>query len=596
MAEFDAKAARAAGYSDADVEKIQQGIAAARAAGYSDAEIGTFLGGGSASAPQGQIPPFAPPPPATPPAPPPSLAREAAIAGGGLVSGAASAAGSLMNVLTGQVGRGGAGAPPSKDWGLLGALGVNTPPGGLVGAPPEPVDYAKILTDEVNSLGLQGPAPSSGAESYLSAGAKGVGGALAGPLGRENALRIALSGGLGGLVGHGVGTTGAPPWASALAGGGTSLATYGGLSRFLGGGIESIADKLGESKTLQQAGEKFQDLVRDWKQNVMPQKLTELYDPVATKVPNSAQVVTNNLSGTLHQLTTSGAESQGVVNRLMSRLPQDIKEQLEGLPGTTLTTPGGQTIQLGANLTWKGARAIRTALGDLIANPRLVQGADANTIDALYKGISADLGDTAALHGAASEWGDFNRGSTELYTLAGRRLGKIATDLNPTKETIDPEKAMTQLLGSGKAGGSPMQPLREALPEGMDELAAAMLRSNPKGWAKLSPEAKTALVPDPSLREAIDATRLEKGHSVLEKLTPLGEAALGGTLGEAAGDVAAHTLHMGVSPDVLRLSALLAPLIYHGGKNMLTDVEALKWAASGALAGAAANPLSAGKK
>ena len=58
MADFDAAAAKAAGYSDDDIARVTKGIAAARAVGYSDEEIRTHLSGGATASAK---PPSSPP-------------------------------------------------------------------------------------------------------------------------------------------------------------------------------------------------------------------------------------------------------------------------------------------------------------------------------------------------------------------------------------------------------------------------------------------------------------------------------------------------------------------------------------------------------
>ena len=62
MPDFDAAAAKAAGYSDDEIAKVQRGIAAARAAGYSDAEIAAHLSGAAKGPEPTTLAPAATPP------------------------------------------------------------------------------------------------------------------------------------------------------------------------------------------------------------------------------------------------------------------------------------------------------------------------------------------------------------------------------------------------------------------------------------------------------------------------------------------------------------------------------------------------------
>jgi len=360
------------------------------------------------------------------------------------------------------------------------------------------------------------------------------------------------------------------------------------LGSILGGNrLEAVATQLGDSTTMQQSGDQLQSAVRDWKSNVLPMKLDALASPLDSKLSHNPSVDLTEFESTLHSMTTKAGTAQPLSDLLTSRLPGQLSSRLASLPvGTIINSPSGDHISIPA-IPYLDARALRSDLGQLMANPKLIPGADQSTIKGLYRALSSDIGTTASANGASSEWDSFNQGSNKLYSTAEGPMSRVASDINPTNDTINPETAATRLLSSGKKGGSDLQALRTEVPTAVDELAAGHLRTNPGLWPKLSPEAQAALIPNESHRAIVDsATR--GGAKPLASLAHVNEAALSG----AAGDLAAHALGMFPgSPEIPALVGIAAPAVARGLKNIVTNPEKLAYPATGAIAGNAVNPL-----
>jgi hypothetical protein len=439
-------------------------------------------------------------------------------------------------------------------------------------------------------------APQNAPEEYAAAAARGLGGAaLTGPLGGVGALgRTLLAGSLGGIGGEAgeklfPGSTIAPLVGGAL-GGLPAL----GISNLLSGNrIENVAKQYGTSSTVQQAGTELQDAARDWKSNILPMKVGALAAPLDAKMTHNPDVNLNEFDSIVRDMNTKAGKGQPLADLFSSSLPKQVEAKLNRISGPQYTTPSGSTFTI-PSLPYEDARAVRTSLGDLMVNPKLIPGGDATIVKKLYAALSQDIGETAKANGAEDEWNAFNAGSSKLYHIGETTMSKIASDTNPAKDKIKPEDAAIGLLNAGKKGGTDLGNVRQEIPYAADELAAAHLRDKPDLWPKLSEEAQSALIPDQAHRKVIDSVADRKPGPMMARATAHGvEAIAGGQVGELLGELSAHTLGLtGIPPEVMRLTGMAAPMVYRGTKNILTDSNKLAYPGVGAVAGnAAGNPL-----
>lgn len=372
MAEFDADAARKAGHSEADIARIQRGIAAARAAGYSDEEIRAHLGGGGSGAKEAASPPTAAPTPVTgtlsyeeppgastaaPPVPAPSpLLHYPAMVGQTLANGALAAI-NAPGELSGLINHYTAPFLPrvlTTPVGELPALlrgdktSTDTGAGGTVPY----VDLGDIAK------------PQGAAESYANAALGGL--AAAGTMGGVTRLPALLQKGASiarelprllreaGVLGavpataveaanqNGVMDNLGPETrtaAEALLGGAVGIASHHFLS---GDPVESVAKGLGRAGDSDQAGSHTQDAVREWRE-ALPAKLDALkattLEPEADnpdvtsehvfgKVPLST--ATSDMSSTL-AMTRALAAKGGVFGPVLEQFGSDMPKMMRDL-------------------------------------------------------------------------------------------------------------------------------------------------------------------------------------------------------------------------------------------------------------------------
>ncbi len=344
--------------------------------------------------------------------------------------------------------------------------------------------------------------------------------------------------------------------------------------------FERVAAKLGASENHEQAGAAAQEAVRNWKTNVLPAKLSELSAPLDAKIPSSTPVNMTSLESTLKDMTTKSGAAAPLSDLITSRLPQQLRDRIGAMTGLT---------GMGLSLTWQDARALRTQFGDLMANPKLIAGADPQMIKGIYKAISEDLGTTAKAQNAGDEWASYNSGSNKLYQTANTTLSKIASDTNPSNETIIPGNAASSILNTGAKDSTHLRNLRAEVPEAADELAASFLRNSPEKWKNLNSESKEALVPDRGDREILNSSSPAKS-SAFSHLAHVGESILGGTLGEALGEGASHLLGAsGVPPELSRILGIAAPIAFRGAKAALSRPPSFPLI--GGVAGASTNGL-----
>jgi hypothetical protein len=157
-------------------------------------------------------------------------------------------------------------------------------------------------------------------------------------------------------------------------------------------------------------------------------------------------------------------------------------------------------------ITWQDVRKLRSTLGDAISNPKVVNDLGQQNIKHLYAALTQDMGNVAGELGQTQAFNQANAGSKALYDFAEGPLAKIISDKKASLADPEPGKVAQALLNGGKVGDTTLQALRaNGMDQPVNELAAAMLREKPDLWAKMSPEGKAALIPDPAHRQVIDS-------------------------------------------------------------------------------------------
>lgn len=235
----------------------------------------------------------------------------------------------------------------------------------------------------------------------------------------------------------------------------------------------------------------------------------------------------------------------------------------------------------GQKIPWDDARYFSSWLGGQIKRPGAeLSSLGDNNLKALYKSLMDDQEFAANEAGAGKEFQDGLDASTKLRSLREQRIAPLA------EPGTDPEKAAGMALKGSNAGGSQLQDLRSELPSATDELAAAHLLQTPKGWTKLAPEAKQALVPNQVARTRIDsavAAQLPEGTLVNPLHTIIGM----GTGGPAAVIANALFPHMSewTAGAAGELAGVALPQVARAGKYLVKNPGALTGPAVGAVTG-----------
>lgn len=560
MANFDLEAAKAAGYSDADISRIQQGIEAARGAGYSDEEIQSHLAGRGP-------PPVAVQPPAGSPLPAtlrwPLGAGASATAGLtntlALPGAASELAGSGLNWLAERT-------LPEGAAKLLSEIGHGSGFGDLI----TPAEMTRI-TDKVGLTNNPALAAQSEPERLAQAAAGGVGSTLPLlPLGAAGPLLA--SGGAGGVASEAARSLGAPELLQVGAGVGAGLGVQG-ITSLLGRGISHIASDLGSSATLQEAGEYAQDSARHWLGTTLPAKLEAAWSPVDAAIPASHPVDLAGFRGALEGISTSAGGLAPLEKLLRPALPERLKEVLLGGEGEVkippMARPGRVSSERVAGLPsmnpqpgpatpvssgriinppgvvgtgpaeWSEASRLRSALGDAMSNPKVVNDIGTQNLSRLYASLTGDM-QTAAIAVGPRAGLAFLRANAESSRLYGIAEGPVARIVSGAKASVaddpKPGDVSSYFLNKARRDGTDLSLLRSEMPDVVDELAAAHLRLNPdaRAWSRLAPEAQAALVPSEADRGIISSTftpRIPRGEMVERSIRDL---LIGGVVGHAA--------------------------------------------------------------
>lgn len=275
-----------------------------------------------------------------------------------------------------------------------------------------------------------------------------------------------------------------------------------------GNAVEDTASKIGKSVTLQEAGNALQAEGKTWL-NRFKTEGQQHWDAVDNAIGKNTAVP---LSSSQQALATITAPAQG--NRAMEKFLQSpIAQQFKQIIKTSKT---GQ-------VPWETARALKTRIGEYLANPELVADAGGAQAKMLYGAISNDM--KSSLVGNPDALARFDQANA--FTSKGHEF--IDNFLsNISGKGIAPEQAAAYALNSGVRGGTTLQALRQEMPEGVNQLASAAMRRgsmaqpsgqnaignrvSPDSWLntydptrRMAPEAFEALFPSKEIQAKMGA-------------------------------------------------------------------------------------------
>lgn len=263
--------------------------------------------------------------------------------------------------------------------------------------------------------------------------------------------------------------------------------------------LEALAAAHGDVTTPQAAGERVQDLARQWLNETAPAKHAELWYPVDEVVGARTPVDLGGFHKALSDITSSAGSLEPVVGRLKPKLPAELQKTFEGV----MESPANADVT--TSFPWYEVRKLRSALGEAMADPKTVNDIGRTNLSKLYAAVTDDLGQVAEREGAGKAFTEANAGSTRLYQLAEGPVAKLVASAKADVSS-DPQASalMPRLLGSRNA--TDLAALGEVDPAIPQTLAAAHIRGlidKPGEWDKLSPEAQAALVTDPAMRAQV---------------------------------------------------------------------------------------------
>lgn len=295
-----------------------------------------------------------------------------------------------------------------------------------------------------------------------------------------------------------------------------------------------VASVHGTSETLQEAGTKLQEGARDWLSRIMPQKQDQIWSPLNAAVPGDTQTSLFSFSRALNEINQSGGKLEPLTALLKPGLPARLQKTLDdilaspagtkGVPAKTapsaiLNEKGEPIIKTVKEavppkpVTWEEVQKLRSALGESLSVPAVVDDIGRSNLKKLYASLSQDMRGAAAENGAAELFDEANAQSKALFDIAEGPISRIVKGPRESAADLKPEDAVSRLLAGGKKGASDLETLRAEMPAVVREVTAAGLRSNPKFWQELSPEAKQALVPEPRHARALDLAQTARERS-----------------------------------------------------------------------------------
>ena len=241
--------------------------------------------------------------------------------------------------------------------------------------------------------------------------------------------------------------------------------------------VEDTATRLGRSTSEQTAGEALQREARNWKDVLFPQRQAQAWTPV-DQLLGTETVAPSNYRGALTSLTNKLA---GLPDTAKVLVPQRVWDMLDAI---NKDVPAGQAM------TWQQAQSLRSAIGQVMGVPEIVQSVGKDQLTRAYGGISEDMratatavdarnaaaprpAGTAAPPSALDAFNAANKVSTDGHAFIDNVLSKIIRSNNPAQETITGEGAARSVLGSGD---TTLEAIRRELPSGANELAAFKLR------------------------------------------------------------------------------------------------------------------------
>jgi hypothetical protein len=313
-----------------------------------------------------------------------------------------------------------------------------------------------------------------------------------------------------------------------------------------GEALDNTAHGYGNARTAQQAGEQLQLEGAAWLRRFRADS-NAAWNEVDMHVPGRTPVALNDTMSTMGQIRTSMPSLPETAKAVESPFIGNLYEKLQAdlAKGTA---------------TWNDLRALRTRIGERLADPQLIADTGRADMQRLYAALSRDMEAVVAQRGQAAV--DAFSNASALTRNGHAFVDDVLTRIQGPG--ISPERAATSIVESGGQGGTILEAVRREMPRAADELAAFKLRDmalatggkqtaaqsavSPETFLtdrfKLAPEAQDILFGhDPHLARRVEdlATVADAMRSTTRALSnPSGTAGMSLALGAIASPLAAY--------------------------------------------------------
>lgn len=233
--------------------------------------------------------------------------------------------------------------------------------------------------------------------------------------------------------------------------GGRQVADIRGMEqqRQMGQALEDVAQF---PETRESAGILIQQGLRNFRDR-FTQRKDVMYDKVADMVDPTLQIPLTQTRKTMRRLTESKAKIQTLLSALRNERIQRIAKEIGGLD----------------SLTFEELRTVQDAVGDLLANPSLVDDLPRGETKRLFAALASDL--EAGISGPALRQ---LKNANRFYKA---NMERFETFLNPAVRTAEPSKVLDAIITGGKTGSKRIRSIRDGMePAQWRRVQAAVLR------------------------------------------------------------------------------------------------------------------------
>lgn len=298
-----------------------------------------------------------------------------------------------------------------------------------------------------------------------------------------------------------------------------------------GNATNNFASQFGKSKTMQDAGTSLQQGGKQWLAN-FKNSSGKAWDAVDNAVGSNTPAALTNTESTLSSIKNQAPQNPQLQKFLGSKLAGDIDGIITEAKGNYkpasfnsqgLIVPSSGNVA--SPVTWSNLKSMRSRIGEYLSNPDLISDAGTAQAKQLYGALSQDMKNTALTSGNPQALPLLESANT--LTKNGHDF--IENTLSGiTEKGVQPEDAAKFALSGNKIGGSNLAALRQEMPDATDELAAYKIRDAAQATAvkqnaagnaispsrflaelgdggKMSPEALSALIPEPADKSVLDS-------------------------------------------------------------------------------------------